>query len=639
MEACQRPPRPFLESPGEPDVLWPRWLDVFETYVATLDLGKLDKVMKRALFVHNLGIEGTALMPPAHSKEENLTTCQSLMRSACLLRLRKMILFVALLLLHCCLGLTGVAAEKSGLEKCTSCSQGLQCKPKQPFVFPRPCQNHARGLNATSVFHNISPSTVMRCEGRQMCSLYLRVKTLLQLDESVHGISFCTTTAGMMTSCQILSFSRASRNRMSGLQVEVESSCTSVSPSQDIQVTVKTVPSYCGMTWTSTYQTPGCRNDNFRKHVPECITGTLSYNVNPMRKELSVNVSDMLKGHNYHVRLCRKGFICIGTGVHTLIKKEQPIKSAILPYSRPLPCLCIEGWSAVMDAPRVQVCPFEDRLEELWSGITFDPLEETLLWDPACSVTALVALCEKQADGTCVDLPNSARNVSREKVIYTKVDPHDKLCMKFTTGAQSWTRCPFASGRFQAWEVAVVRSDGHEEVKMLSQVTATFSVKLCVKSAGSPVCETTKTSSVHVEKHKAVDLKLEGKLCNCCLQMKRTDVKHAVTIIHCLEPCDESPSLRSLTADHTNWDLMLFVLPAGLCLVGVIIVTLGLHVLLTVYQRRKQKRNAVGALKKETALDLSCVVSVLQTPTVLHGKVLMSDSSQCENEKANLLSD
>lgn len=39
---------------------------------------------------------------------------------------------------------------------------------------------------------------------------------------------------------------------------------------------------------------------------------------------------------------------------------------------------------------------------------------------------------------------------------------------------------------------------GHEDVKMLSQITATFSVGLCVKSEGSTVCQTTETHTMNV---------------------------------------------------------------------------------------------------------------------------------------------
>lgn len=51
---------------------------------------------------------------------------------------------------------------------------------------------------------------------------------------------------------------------------------------------------------------------------------------------------------------------------------------------------------------------------------------------------------------------------------------------------------------FTAWEVGVTRNQEHEEVKMLSQITATFSVGLCTKPEGSPVCQTADTHSVHV---------------------------------------------------------------------------------------------------------------------------------------------
>ncbi|XP_051247838.1 putative interleukin-17 receptor E-like isoform X2 [Dicentrarchus labrax] len=549
----------------------------------------------------------------------------------------KMILWVALLMSQCCLGLIGVAAGSTGLErieKCaTRCSQGLHCKTKPGYLFPPPCQNPAEGLNTSSVFHNISLSTVMRCEGRQKCSLHLRIKTKLQLTESIHGVSICTATAGMMANCRVFSFTRTSRERMSGLQVEVENDCTDISPSQQVKVTVKTLPSYCGITWTGTYEAPECISEDLQRHVPQCITGRLSYDVNPQRKELIVSVSDMLEDHNYHIRLCHKNFICVGTGANTLIKKEEPVKSATLSYSRPLPCLCIEGWSAVMDAPRVQVCPFKDRLEELWFGITFDPLEEMLSWEPACPVTVVVALCDKREDGVCVDLTHTSQNVSREKITFTKVDPHPQLCMKFTTGSQNWIRCPFADARFQAWQVVVTEKQGHEDVKMLSQIPATFSMGLCVRSEGS--CQITETHTMHVEKHETVGLNLAEELCDSCLQVKRLDVKFAATVIHCFQQCN--PSLHSSRAP---WDLTWVIVPAGVCLSGIIIVTLVLHVLLTVYQRRKQKRNGGCIFEKQTDPACECERPAFQTQPVLHRGVLIPDSPQCWNtERANLISD
>lgn len=50
-----------------------------------------------------------------------------------------------------------------------------------PVLFSPPCQNPAGGLNASSVFRNVSATTVLRCEGRQKCSLHLRTSIDLQL--------------------------------------------------------------------------------------------------------------------------------------------------------------------------------------------------------------------------------------------------------------------------------------------------------------------------------------------------------------------------------------------------------------------------------------------------------------------------
>lgn len=556
----------------------------------------------------------------------------------------KMILWAVLLMSHCSLGLIGAAAGGTGLGKTstcdTRCSKGLHCKTKPNYLFPPPCQEPAEGLDTSSVFHNISLSTVTRCEGRQKCSLHLSVKTELQLTESIHGVSICTVSAGMMENCRNVSFTRASRERMSGLQVEVENDCTEISPNQEVKVMVKTVPSYCGLTWTGNYKAPGCITEDWRRRVPECITGRLSYDVDPQKRELRVSVSDMLEDHNYHLRLCRKDFICIGTGANTLIKKEEPVKSTALSYARPLPCLCIEGWSAVTDAPRVQVCPFKDRLEELWFGITFDPLEETLAWEPACPVAAVVTLCQRREEGACLDLPEASQNVSRRKIAFTGVDPHPQLCMKFTIGSQSWIRCPFADGGFQAWEVVVTRAQGREDVKVSSKITDTFSVQLCVKSEGSTACQLTEARTVHVKKHNAVDLNLAGELCNSCLQVTRLGVKFAATVTHCLEQCNPSSDVRPVMASQASMDLTWVIVPAGACLAVIIIVTLVLHALLTVYQRRKQKRNGDCASEKQTGPAFDCMAPALQTKPVLLGGVFAPDPVQCGNtEKANLISD
>uniref|UniRef100_A0A3Q3W4D0 Interleukin-17 receptor C/E N-terminal domain-containing protein n=1 Tax=Mola mola TaxID=94237 RepID=A0A3Q3W4D0_MOLML len=338
----------------------------------------------------------------------------------------KMILWVVFLISHCCWSPNAAAASLERIEHCgTRCSQ---------------VKVHSEEHHNThsSVFHSISLSTVMRCEGKQKCSLHLRIKTELQLTEAIHGMSICTVTPGMMANCRILGFTKGSRERMSGMQVQVTAAIN------------------------------GLSGYNLKNSA-----GRLSYDVNPQRQELNVSVSDMLQDHNYHLRLCHKDFICTGTGARTLIKKEDPVKSATFQYERLLPCLCIEGWSAVTDAPRIQVCPFKDRIEELWSGISFEPLEGKLLWEPACPVPAVVALCQIRGDGVCVDLPHASRNV---KLLSLTID----MCS------------------FLAWKLFVSRGQSQDHVKVLSQTTASFSVRLCAKSNGSTVCQATETHTMHV---------------------------------------------------------------------------------------------------------------------------------------------
>ncbi|XP_014909842.1 putative interleukin-17 receptor E-like [Poecilia latipinna] len=540
-----------------------------------------------------------------------------------------MIHWLALLISCCCLN--GTAAEIPQLErikKCqTRCSKGLSCKTRLDYWFMPACHDLAEGLNITSLIHNVNISTVMKCEDKQKCRLHLKIHTVVQLmdPDSVSGVSICTSSAGMMTKCQIVQFTKASRRSMSGLPVTVENDYTEVSPSQHLQVTVKTVPSYCGITWTSKYHTPECSHEDLRKNVPECITGKLSYTANPEKKELAVSVSDMLQGYDYHLRLCLRDFICSGTGAYTLIKKEQPLKTAVLQYSRPLPCLCIEGWSAFMDAPRVQVCPFRNRLDELWFGITFDPLEETLIWEPACPVAAVAGLCEKREDGVCVDLPDSSQNVSRDKITFAKVDPHPQLCMKFTVGSQSWIRCPFADS-IKVWDLIVSSQHGYEELQILSRVTAKFSVGpwSAGESADSPADQTTYTILVDVEKQKPVELQLRGKECNFCQQVKRVDVKYAATVVHCTKRCISKPS---------PYDLTQIILPAAACLSGIIIIiTLVFWLLLRVYRSRKGKAGV--CLSEKTGADVFDV----QTQLPVSRKILKTGEAESRNnEKANLL--
>ncbi|PIO38754.1 hypothetical protein AB205_0122590 [Aquarana catesbeiana] len=108
---------------------------------------------------------------------------------------------------------------------------------------------------------------------------------------------------------------------------------------------MKTFPDFCGIQLTETYYVEA---------------GKLDYMVNKENKIITVNVSNILQDYDYNVRLCKKHFVCHDIGAHAVIRKENATKSVTLPYSEILPCLCIEGWSAIPDARRTRLCPFKN---------------------------------------------------------------------------------------------------------------------------------------------------------------------------------------------------------------------------------------------------------------------------------------
>ncbi|XP_024232591.1 putative interleukin-17 receptor E-like [Oncorhynchus tshawytscha] len=544
-------------------------------------------------------------------------------------------------------------AQGEGMERIqeckTRCSKGLHCKSKTHYSFA-PCRTQKAGLNTSVVFHNVSLSTVMRCEGKQKCSLHFRVHTALQLSEHIHGISICTVTAGMMLEiCRLVSFPRVARERLEGQQLEVQNDCSEVWPGQYVHVTLKTNPSYCGVTWTSTYQVPECSSRDLRSNIPECITGRLAYTVDSDRKELAVSVSDMLEDKDYHLRLChRKDYTCRDTGANALIRKEDVLKNTTLQYSTPLPCLCIEGWSATSDAPRVQVFPFRDNLEELWSGINFDPVEELLSWEPVCPVVAVISLCQKQGYDECDDLAGSSQTLNREKITFSTVDPHPQLCMKFTTDSGSWIRCPFADGNFQAWDLGVDQLG----LVLTSRVRAPLSLHVCVKT-GTSACHPEHTLPVHVEKSANLNLTVDVCLPNTCVQVKRLNVKYAVTILHCHIRCLDladargrahAPAMVGQTPALQGYlELIWVVVPAVACLTAAVIVAaLVIKALITVHQRRHRKgRHGVCTLKQQTeshAVAVDRATPGLQDQTTLHKEMPIPYTLPFENcERHNLL--
>ncbi|KAL2102268.1 hypothetical protein ACEWY4_001436 [Coilia grayii] len=505
------------------------------------------------------------------------------MRSA----LQLLLLLLLLLGLHTCLS-HGNKIEH--IQQCGSyCSQGLHCRTR-PYLTFTPCKNLPEGLQ-NDVSLNMSVYTVMRCTGRQQCSLFLQVSGSLAMNEHVKGVSICTVAAGTMERCRTHVFHKAAQKQLSGQQVEVQDNCFEVAVGQDVHVTLKTVPEFCHLRVSKTYSVPGCSHADLQKNVPECIAGKITYQLNSERKALSISVTDMLENTDYNLRLCHKGYICRGTGAQALLKKEYPQKNATLTYTRPLPCLCIEGWSSVFDAPRVQVCPFKNNMEELWSGVAFDSVKQTLSWEPACQTEVAVTLCQNTEESGCQNLANSTQSVSRGKVSFSTVDPHPRLCMKFSTKMGSWIKCPFAGSDFTAWDIEAAMVDGKTQLVVTSKIRPTLLLSSC-RRAGPLACEGNEDIlTFNVVKHQSVVPNLTLAMCgeNCCIQARRIDVKYAAKVLLCDFNSSGTGGATAPVVSTSHWQTVWIVAPAIGLLTALLvsILTIGTAVtVITAHQRK-----------------------------------------------------
>ncbi|XP_016145794.1 putative interleukin-17 receptor E-like [Sinocyclocheilus grahami] len=419
-----------------------------------------------------------------------------------------------------------------------SCSEGLQCKPK---AYSPLSAFHCRNKPVSSgVFNNVMLSTVLACEGRK-CSLQLKIATSVNATGDIRGVSVCADSAGMIGHCQIYTFGHVGKGKATGKQVDVKFKCVPVRPGQLVFVTLKTIPNYCKATWTQRHLVPECSHEGIRDEIAECITGKLAYTVDKARNALTVKVTDAPEDTDYNLRLCHKrNVICAGEGAHMKIKPQHLQSSIMLHYSKPLPCLCIEGWPARVDARRVQVCPFKNNLEELWSGITYDFNKEELIWGPQCPVKVSVSLCHADGGKSCQDIGNVFHSEG-QKVIFSSVDPHPMLCTKFTTEVGTWIKCPFAKGNFSVWTAKITSKDGQQWAEISTWVKASFSVSVCEMKPSSQCkrIEGNKFQNLSVDKMKHAVFNLSKSLCEVCvcIQVQRVDVRFSVPVLQCDLQC------------------------------------------------------------------------------------------------------
>ncbi|NXR42789.1 I17RE protein, partial [Zosterops hypoxanthus] len=300
------------------------------------------------------------------------------------------------------------------IEECgLSCSQVISCG-----IFNSFCHDAPASLSSM-VLISMKISTVMKCVQGSLCSLHLNIKGTLSLDENVRGLEICSFSLDTQQSqCTNVRFTRKKSKMLNGKKVQVQFNCIEVNVAQHIYVTMKTVPHYCEVKLSQQYYVEA---------------GKLDYILDRARKILTVNVSNFPRDQDYYVRLCHKWFTCEDVGAFAVIKGKESFKSVSLKYSQLLPCLCIEGWLALPDARRIQLCPFENGkyyTQVLWDNIVYNPLTQTLAWEPACPVLVTVNLCRfTKSNDHCEDIENSFKN-SPEKVKYSRVDTHPRLCMK-----------------------------------------------------------------------------------------------------------------------------------------------------------------------------------------------------------------
>ncbi|XP_030072344.1 interleukin-17 receptor E-like protein [Microcaecilia unicolor] len=473
------------------------------------------------------------------------------------------------------------------IEECgLRCSQGFHCKLKANYeFFNQFCQDPPASLSR-SVLESMKISTVMKCAKKKQCSLHLSVKGTVNFDENIKGVEICTLSLDTsQTQCKSVRLTRSKHKNSKKQKVEVQYNCFEVTVGQHVLVTLRTIRNYCNVKLEQQYYVPDCRNEDVGKNVPICIAGKLDYKMDKVKKAISIHVSDFLEDQDYHVRLCHKWFSCEDIGAHALIKAEDPSKSVSLQYSQVLPCLCIEGWSALPDSRRIQLCPFKNNTEALWDSVTYDPIKHVLAWQPSCPLRANVSLCmQSKTNDQCADLPDSSRAV-RGKVEYVHPDTHPRLCMKFTTEHGSWIRCPFANDPFPGWTMKLETTTEQVQVIVTSQTKATFSVNMCNRTQ-LPLCEPLqKLPSLHVQNSDSVGLNISSDVCgsDVCVQGWRTDVNYSLPVQICNIPCP-LPSL-----DHTSDNEKYLLLITLVAVFMVLVTTLAFigHLTLRALHRRK----------------------------------------------------
>ncbi|XP_042322524.1 putative interleukin-17 receptor E-like [Sceloporus undulatus] len=434
--------------------------------------------------------------------------------------------------------------------------------------------------------------TTMKCVAQNRCSLYLSAKGTLHHDENIRGMEICFLSVDTQTSnCVTVKISTNLRVKHAGRKVKVQFNCFEVSAGQHLHVTMKTIPNYCGVKLSQEYYVEDCRNSDVARNIPACFAGKMAYDVDRMKKTIMVNISEAAQGTDYYVRLCHQWFVCEDVGPVTVIPGKDLVKSVSFQYTQLLPCLCIEAWPAISDARRMQVCPFKNDTKALWDNINYNPVTQTLAWEAACPIHATVSLCQlMKTDDECVDLENTSSR-ALEKVKYSRVDAHPRLCMKFTTKHGSWVRCPFAHGNFQAWKMRLAVMEEHTEVSFMSNTEAQFAVLVCHRTESSSCNSTGIHQPISVGGLRSMSVNISGKTCGSdfCIQGWRTDVDYSIHSYICDLPCASSTQQAEVYENS-------FTILSIIALLAILVTMTALlgHKLLSVSRRKRIEEKSIA---------------------------------------------
>ncbi|XP_053112199.1 putative interleukin-17 receptor E-like [Hemicordylus capensis] len=411
--------------------------------------------------------------------------------------------------------------------------------------------------------------TAMKCVEGHSCSLHLIIRGALYLSGNIHGIEMCSLSMDTQsTQCVNVRISGQARAKLPGRKVKVQYNCFEVREGQQVQVTMRTVPNYCGIQRSRKYHVEDCRNSDVEKNIPACFAVAIKYDVDKKNQIILVTLLNA-QGTDYYVRLCHQWFACQDVGAVTLVHEKDLLKPVSLHYTQMLPCLCIEAWPAIPDARRRRLCPFKNDTEALWdNNIVYISRTKTLSWEAACPVNVTVSLCQrKETNGECVDIENTSKTV-QDKVTYS-VDAHPALCMKFTTHHGSWVRCPFTQGAAQVWNMRLDVIDEQIQVSFMSMTAAQFSVHVCNKSELSSCDPAGKHQSISVDGANSTFVNISGKTCgsNICIQGWRTDVDYSIPTHICDMPCN------SLIQNQESYENAFSILSLAAVLVIAVIMT------------------------------------------------------------------